>query len=148
MLPTTMTMMMRRRSYTNYIHCQRKKGRCLLKTSILVYSKLNYLIGVNFFTSHTLRLPSRQPEAKWRLFELHAMLVTGEEWSLSSLSWDPAAKSKMRIFDSSPPAASIFPSGLKQIQLTGCLQSEKTLINFPLVTHHKRTEESTEPVAI
>lgn len=92
--------------------------------------------------------PSAQQDANFEPLEFHTILFTSAEWSFSSLSWEPAAKSNIRIFDSSPPAAKYRPSGLKLTQCTGKWQSIKTRDNWPLVTSHKRTVKSVDPVAI
>lgn len=91
--------------------------------------------------------PSAQHDANFVPLEFHTILFTSAEWSFSSLSWEPAAKSNMRIFDSSPPAAKYLPSGLKLTQCTGKWQSIKILDTLPLVTSHNRTVKSVEPVA-
>lgn len=53
----------------------------------------------------------------------------------------------MKYNNKLPAAANNFPSGLKHTQCMGNLHSVKTRNNLPLVTHHKRTVKSFEPLA-
>lgn len=108
----------------------------------------HYPFPLSFCTLNTRTDPSAQHDAKRVPSAFQAMLVTGAECSFSSLNCEPAAKSKIRIFDSSPPEASSLPSGLKLTHCTGRWLSVKTRNSFPDVTHQRRTVRSVEPVAI
>lgn len=77
-----------------------------------------YELGANF-TEQTRTEPSEQHDASFELLEFHMILFTSAKLSLSSWICDPAAKSKIRIFDSSPAAARYWPFGLKLTQCTG-----------------------------